>query len=233
MTQATMNRRAVAAAAMLTGLALLPAAPAQAQAPMLYEQRLPDDTAFIRFINALPGEVGIKADFAPAFTQGAGDGERVGPYVPAEKVTGRDVVVELTQGGETVKSNVTFKTGYNTLILARHDGKLVATNLPDSLEFNQLRARLAFYNLVPGCGEGALTLQGSSQAVFTGVAPNTTKSRSVNPTAASVRASCGGKPAAVQDLGTLEAGGQYSVWLLAPGGTPVTLLARDRIAARR
>jgi hypothetical protein len=216
-----------------TLLAALGTPPALAQAPMLYEQRLPDDTAFIRIINALPGEVSVKSDFAPGFTQGSGDADRVGPYVPAEKVLGREQSLEITQGGETAKASLSFNQGYNTVILARQDGKLVAANLQDSLEFNQLRARLAFYNLIPGCADGMLTLQGSNQAVFTGVAPNTTKARSVNPTAASVQAACGGRQAPVQDLGKLDAGGQYSVWLMAPDGTPKTLLARDRIAPRR
>jgi hypothetical protein len=223
-------RRLLLGAALLTGLGL---PQAQAQAPMLYEQRLPDDTAFIRIINALPGDVTVKADFAPAFTQRSGDADRVGPYVPAEKVVGRESTLEIAQGGETAKASLSFKQGYNTVILQRQDGKLTATNLADSLEFNQLRARLAFYNLIPGCADGSLTLQGSNQAVFTGVAPNTTKARSVNPTSASVQAACGGKPAPVQDLGKLDAGGQYSVWLMAPAGTPTTLLARDRIAPGR
>jgi hypothetical protein len=118
-------------------------------------------------------------------------------------------------------------------VLARKGGTLVATRLSDALEFNQTRARLAFYNVIPDCADGSLALQGSSQAVFTGVAPNTAKARTVNPSAAQVVAACGGKPAPVLDLGLLEAGGQYSVWLMAPAGTPVTLLARDRIGARR
>lgn len=223
-------RRILLGAALLAGLGSLPA---RAQAPMLYEQRLPDDTAFIRIINALPGEVSVKADFAPAFTQGSTDADRVGPYVPAEKAVGKEQALEITQGGETAKASLSFKQGYNTVILQRRDGKLVATSLPDSLEFNQLRARLAFYNLIPDCADGSLTLQGSNQAVFTGVAPNATKSRSVNPTTASVQAACGGRQAPVQDLGKLDAGGQYSVWLMAPEGKPVTLLARDRIAPRR
>jgi hypothetical protein len=227
------NRRMLLAAALLGGLSAPAALPALAQAPLLYEQRLPDGTAFIRFINTLPGEVTVKSDIAPTFTQAATDADRVGPYVPAEKATGREVVLDITAEGQSTQARVTFKEGYNTVILARQDGKVAAVNLADGLEFNQLRARLAFYNVIQGCADGSLTLQGSNQAVFTGVAPNTTKSRSVNPTAASVRATCGGKPAPVQDLGKLEAGGQYSVWLMAPAGTPVTLLARDRIAARR
>ncbi len=226
-------RRTALAAALFAGFGLWPAQPAQSQAPLLYEQRLPDGTAFIRFINTLPGAVAVKADFTPAFTQGAGDADRVGPYVPAEKAAGREITLDITVDGKASQSKVTFKEGYNTVVLAQVDGKVVATVLPDGLEFNQLRARLAFYNVIPACADGSLTIQGSNQAVFTGVAPNTTKSRSVNPTAASVRAACGGKQAPVQDLGKLEAGGQYSVWLMAPSGTPVTLLARDRIAASR
>jgi hypothetical protein len=233
MTQAALSFLGRRAALAVLLAATVPLASAQAQAPMLYEQRLPEGTAFIRFINGLPGEAAVKADFAPAFTQGSGDADRVGPYVPAQKVVGRDAVVELTEGGQTVQVTLRFEAGYNTVVLARKGGTLVATRLSDALEFNQTRARLAFYNVIPDCPDGSLTLQGSSQAVFTGVAPNTAKARTVNPSAAQVVAACGGKPAPVLDLSLLEAGGQYSVWLMAPAGTPVTLLARDRIGARR
>ncbi len=214
-------------------VAAAPIAGARAQAPMLYEQRLPDGTAFIRFINALAGEVSVTADFAPAFTQGAGDADRVGPYVPAQKVTDRPVELAFSEGGKTARVTLQFKSGYNTVVLARNGDALVATNIPDSLDFNQTRARLAFYNLVADCPNGSLTLQQGNQAVFANVAPNTTKSRSVNPTAAQVVAACGGRGTPVLDLGRLEAGGQYSVWLMAPTGTPVALLARDRILPRR
>ncbi|MBO1075918.1 ABC transporter permease [Roseomonas marmotae] len=223
-------RRMVLAACMLGGLM---AQPALAQAPMLYEQRLPDDLAFIRIINALPGSADITSDIMPGFTVGDGEADRIGPYVPAEKATGQETRFRITEGGEELSSAITFEKGYNTLILLRQEGKLTAMNLPDSLEFNQLRARLAFYNLIPGCGDGALTLEGSNQAIFTGVAPYTTKARSVNPAAASLRASCQGQQAPVRDLGRLEAGGQYSIWLMAPQGQPITVLARDRIAPRR
>lgn len=214
-------------------LGAVPLASASAQAPMLYEQRLPDGTAFIRFINALPGEVSVKADFTPAFTQGAGDADRVGPYVPAQKVTDRPVEIEIAEGGKTGRATLQFKAGYNTVILRMKGEALDAVNIADSLEFNQTRARLAFYNLVSDCPAASLTLQGTNQAVFTAVDPYTTKARSVNPANAKVVAACGGQSAPVLDLGRLEAGGQYSVWLMAPAGAPITMLARDRIMPRR
>jgi hypothetical protein len=226
-------RHLALAATILTGVVAAPWQGARAQAPLLYEQRLPDGTAFIRFVNALASEVSVRPGFSPAFTQGVADADRVGPYVPAEKVTGQDLMLEITTAGQISQAGVKFAEGYNTVVLTQQDGKVVATVMPDSLDFNQLRARLAFYNVIPGCADGSLTLQGSNQAVFTAVAPLSLKARSVNPTAATVRAACGGKQAPVQDLGKLDAGGQYGVWLMAPAGTPVTLLARERIAPRR
>ena len=60
------------------------------------------------------------------------------------------------------------------------------------------------------------------------------KVRSVNAVASQrVRAECDGRKAAPLDLGRLDAGGLYSVWLVAPGGTPETFLARDLIAPYR
>ena len=58
--------------------------------------------------------------------------------------------------------------------------------------------------------------------------------RSVNPAAATVVvASCGAEKAKPLDLGKLDAGGLYSVWMMKPGGQLTAFMAHDTIAPPR
>jgi hypothetical protein len=217
-------------AALLAGLAL--AQPATAQ-PMLYEQRLPDGFAFVRIANGLPAGAVVRPDFGDAVTLGEGGADRVSPYYVAEDVARRPVKFQVTTAGTTTEVQASVAGGgLNTILLQREGERVVATSIPDKAEYNQTRARVTFYNAVPGCAGGALALDPSGQSVFSGVAPNTGSTRSLNPTQANVRASCATQRAATLDLGRLQPGGLYSVWLMAPSGQPVSFIMQDRIAPR-
>ncbi|WP_426957411.1 ABC transporter permease [Muricoccus radiodurans] len=219
-------RAAMLGAALLLGGV---AGPASAQ-PMLYEQRLPEGFAFIRIANALPEGATIRPDFRDPVTLGGNGAERVSPYYVAEDVANRPVKFQVTIGGTTTEVQTTVKGGgLNTVILQRRGNELVATSVEDQQEYNQTRARLTFYNAVAGCDGGALALDPSGQSVFSGVGPMQGRTRSVAPAAAVVRPSCGNQRAANLDLGRLQAGGLYSVWLMAPQGQPTAFLVRDTI----
>ncbi|MCQ4159162.1 ABC transporter permease [Roseomonas sp. GC11] len=210
----------------------LPGGPAQAQ-PMLYEQRLPEGFAFVRFANTLPGAVTVKPDFGDPLALKAEGAGRVTDYMVAEDVAKRPVKISLTDARGSAEVTVTIPGGgYNTVLLQRQGEALRAVVINDKTEFNQVRARLAFYNAVPDCAGGALALDPSGQSVFSQVAPGAATARSTNPASARVVASCGGRKAAALDLGRLEAGGQYSVWLMAPDGNLTSFMVRDRIAPR-
>ena len=219
------------AALPLLGALLLPFAAPRAQ-PMLYEQRLPDGFAFIRFASALPAATVLKPDFADGpLSLGAAGADRVSPYYVGEGVTGRDVKIEV-QGGPVLAVRVKGG-GLNTILLTPDGaGGVTATSIADQAEYNQTRARVTFYNAVPGCAGGALALAPSNQAVFSDIPALSGRMRSLNPTAAVVRASCQGKTAAELDLGRLQPGGLYSIWLMAPAGQASAFLVQDRIAPR-
>ncbi|WP_419897008.1 ABC transporter permease [Roseomonas sp. USHLN139] len=218
------------AAVLSTGLA--GARPAAAQ-PMLYEQRLPEGFAFVRFANTLPGRVTVKPDYDNQIAVPDGAAERVTAYMVAEDVAKRPVKLVISDGTLTTEVTVQIPSGgYNTVLLRRDGDRLGAVVITDKVEFNQTRARLGFYPAITGCAEGGLAIDPGSQAIFSKVAPETGVARNLNPAAAKVIAYCGGQRAPLLDLGRLEAGQQYSVWLMAPQGTPVSFLVRDRIAAR-
>lgn len=201
--------------------------------PMLYETRLPDGFAFVRYANALPGKVTVKPDYDQAVAVPETGAERVTAYFVAEDVANRPVKLTVTdaQGSAEVTLRIPGG-GYNTVLLRRDGAALQALVIPDKVEFNQVRARLGFYNVIPGCANGGLAMDPGNQAIFSRQAPDVMASRSLNPASARVVASCTERKADALDLGRLEAGGQYSVWLMAPAGTPLSFLVRDRIAPR-
>ena len=218
---------------LLAGCALAGTAGAARSHPMLYEQRLPEGFAFIRIASALQGGVVVRPDFRDPVTLGEAGADRVSPYFVAEEVGGRPVRFQVTLGGTTSEVQAEVKAGgLNTVLLQREGDRVVATAIADLGEYNQTRARVTFYNAVRGCAGGALTLEPSGQAVFSGIAPATGRTRSLNPAEATVRAGCGTQRTAPLDLGRLQAGGLYSVWLMAPAGQPVAFLVQDRIAPR-
>lgn len=224
----------LALAVSLCSLALFGTLPASAQ-PMLYENRLPEGTAYVRFVNTLPEGGTVTPAFADAVTLGKSGGDRVGPYMVVEKAD-RALTAEVKLGAVQKPITFTLQPGkWHTLLLQPGaSGEVATTLVTDEVGYNQLRARLSFFNAAPGCKQAALALEPGGQGVFNGVGTGTMRVRSVNAVASQrVRADCDGRKAAPLDLGRLDAGGLYSLWLVAPNGTPETFLARDLIAPYR
>ena len=208
--------------------ALAFAAPAMAQ-QVLYDPVPPTGSAYVRFVNALGADVSIKPDFLPERRMGTAPEDRVGAFTVVEKVAGRALQVDLQSGGVSGKASITAEPGsFTTVLVQQGPNGLLALPVRDHSEFNQNRARLSFYNAIPGCPEGTLALEPGKQAVFQGIAPGNVGARSVNPVSAQLQASCGGRTAPLFDLKGVEAGGMYSIWLMQPGGEPVAFMTRDR-----
>lgn len=205
------------------------ATPAAAQIA-LYEGRLPDGFAFVRFANTTPEAI----ELAPAFTDpvklGTEGAARISPYRVVEGAAGKTLTAMTKDGGHIDLQLAAAK--FHTFLVTASGAKLAGTLVTDVTEYNQLRAKLSFYNAAPGCPTASLLLEPAGQAVFKGVEAVTMRTRSINPAAeARVHATCGTGLVPTLDLGELHAGALYSVWLMAPGGTPFTFLAQDFIAA--
>ena len=202
-------------------LGLAVAAPSAAQ-QFLYDPEPPAGSAFLRFVNAGPAALTLRPDFAAARTLGTTPDERVTPYAVVERVAGRTLALE----GRAI----TLAPGsFNTLIVTPAGQRLVV----DQAEFNQLRARLTFYNATADCADGGLMLAPGGQAVFQGLAPGEGRSRAVNPAAARLRATCAAGEAPEFALEGLVAGGMYSIWLMRPNGAPLGFTTRDSTERRR
>ncbi len=200
--------------------------------PMLYAQRLPEGTVYIRLASALPGPATIGTDFAGKVALGDAEATRISPYFVSVTAGGKTVPLQVEQGGKTVTASIQPKSGtFVTVVLQDKGGAVTAAVITDKPEFNQLKARLTFYNATEDCPNGALTTGGRS--IFTGVAPEGVRAGSVNPVSATVVAACGTERAKPLAMGELDAGGQYSVWMMRLGGALSAFTARDTIAPPR
>lgn len=208
-------------------LLLLAALPARAQ-QVLYDPVPPRGSAYVRFVNTTGTELALAPQFAPASRLGIQGAERVSPYGAVERVAGRALVLEVTAAGKASRLEFTAAPDSFLTVLLQPgaDGAVVAQPVPDQPEFNQLRARLSFYNAT-ACAEASLALEPGGAAVFQGVPARQVRTRSVNPVTAQLRAACGAEAAPPFALEGLEAGGMYSIWLMQPGGQPLAFVSRD------
>ncbi len=210
------RHRKLLLAGLLLSLAAMPrGAAAQGQ---VYEPQPPRGSAYVRVVNTLPAEVTIRPDFMTQQRLGTEPERRVMAYTVVENVAGRTLHLEVIEGGQRGQAGFQVEPGsFVTVLLHRNaHGAPAAVAIADQADFNRARARLAFYNSLPDCPAAALQLLPGGQAVFGDVPALTTKSRTVNPVTADVRAVCGGQAAPPLSLKDLEAGGMYSIWLI-PG----------------
>lgn len=200
---------------------------------LLYAQRLPEGTVYIRLANALPGAASVQTDFAGKVDLGGDDAARISPYFVAVSAGGKKVSMQVSQGGKTATATFEPKSGtYITVVLHPSADGVTAAIVTDKPEFNQLKARLTFYNATGDCAAGSLA-EGAGRPIFQSVAPNAAQARSINPVAAVVTAACAAGKVAPLDLGKLNEGGLYSVWLMQPAGKLMAFLAHDTIAPPR
>lgn len=211
-------------------LVMLALSATTASAQMRLYERFPAGFALVRFASALPGDVMVKPESItePMTLTTAGAG-RISAYYGVEDVAGRTFFVELD--GKSRASFALTPGVFQTVLLERSEGGLAARVVIDQAELSQNKARLAFYNAVPDCAGANLQLEPDGQAIFSNVGPNLMRGRSVNPASnARVIASCGSAQTVALDLGSLDAGGQYSVWLMAPEGAPIAFVSKNTIA---
>jgi hypothetical protein len=207
-------------------VALLPATAGAQQ--VLYEPQPPAGSAYLRVVNASAAQIALRPALTGPATLGTDAGQRISPYTVQEAVAGRAVVFTIAAGPASLPVSLNLEPGsFNTLLVVAEGAALRAIPVVDQTQFNQTRARLSFYNASSACAAGGLSLDPQGQAVFADLEPGTARMRSVNPVSAQVRVACAAGRSAPFALGGMEAGGQYSVWLMAPGGQPIGFMTRD------
>jgi hypothetical protein len=201
---------------------------AQAQ-ESLYGPQPPKGSAYVRIVNALGQPIELKPDFRSALKLGIKSEDRISSYDVVESVAGKALKLSFTVGGKPVSGSAQAEPdGFLTILIepdAAAGAKMVGVT--DLSSFNQNRTRLSFYNAIPGCDGGQLTLVPGGQAVFADVAAGASKARAVNPVTTQIAASCALGAAAPVQLEGLEAGGMVSVYLLSDGSKPTSFVAKD------
>jgi hypothetical protein len=195
----------------------------------LYGKQPPRGSAFVRFVNATPGAAVVTTDFQDELHLGAATGDRVGPYTVVERAAARSLTITAKEGGH--EGHLTYKAaadGYVTILLQQAaSGAVTFVPITDQAEFNQTRARLAFYNAAAGCASAGVGLDPNGPAVFQDVASGATRSRTVNPVQATIRANCAGQPGPTLALSGMDLGASYSIWLMQPGAAAILFMAPD------
>lgn len=218
-------------AALACAFLCLPATHARAQ-ETLYGKQPPRGSTYVRFVNALPTPVTIKANFQADTRLGTSTADRVQAYAVVEQAGERLLSVTVKDGAQ--EGSLEFKVkpdGYVTVALEPGPGgKIVVIPIVDQAEFNQTRARVSFYNVTPACPAASLVLNAGGAVVFQGVATGAVKSRTVNPVQALVRAICAEEPASSLMLQGLEVGSSYSIWLVQPSAKAELFLTSDILA---
>jgi hypothetical protein len=208
--------------AMAVVVALHPG-PAAAQA-LLYDPLPPPGSAYLRVVNARSAPVRVEAASLPAVTLGTLPAERVGAYRVVENVAGRTLSVSTTVDGTRGETRLELAPGSFVTLMILPDGR--ASSVVDETQFNQVRAKIAFYNATADCADGRLAIDPGGPAVFEGVAPGASRMRAVNPVTTQVKAGCTGVSAPAFLLNGLEPGGRFSVWLMRLP-QPTAFLSRD------
>ncbi len=209
-------------------IGVLAAFPAAAQ-NQVYDPLPPPGSAYVRFVNAVGGDMSLRPDFLSPQQLGDAATHRVTPYFVVEKAADRSFLLEVQAGARSGHFMLHADPGSFVTVIVEAAGQnaLGAVPVVDHTDFNQTRARLSFYNATPDCTAAAVMLNPNGPSVFQDVAPGTAKVRSVNPVAAQIKVICTGQTAAPFALEGLEAGGMYSIWLMESKDGPTAFLIRD------
>lgn len=186
-------------------------------------------SGYVRFLNAGGAEVSVKAGDS-TLALGVEDAARIGQFqaVPARQ----DLTATVTAGDKSSTVTVSVQPDEFVTIAVQPDATtLLLRDQPQ--DFNALKADIGFFNADPACATATMRAGAKKTEVFTGITPGQLARRSVNPIAAVVEASCGETPVAgTIDLGTLAAGGRYSVVVIPDGAGGQRLIGGQDLRAK-
>lgn len=200
-------------------------------APQLYETGPAQDLALLRFVNATEGTVQVKPEARAASGLSLTRLAPVSDLQPAR--ADRPVAGFWTAGKQDLRIDERLAPGASaTLVLWSAAGTLhYKAFVEPAARFDGVRASLAFFNADVRCAKASLTATPQNRAIFQDLPFPGMARRALNPVMVNVKAACNGQDVdAVLDLGQLDAGQRYSVFLL-PAGTGHRLVGgQDRLA---
>lgn len=200
------------------------------QDPKLYDTGPGADASFVRFLNLTDQALEVRSSSKTSIS--IGTAKPSSDYFPVSSKARLKGL--LVQGSAQKEIDFQIAAGEFLTVVgaAGKPGLLTISGVRENPDdFNALKASLAFYNLDAQCKDAGLAAVGRKVSVFDKVATGALQRRSVNPVSLKVEASCAGQPVAGQlDLGMLEAGKRYSVFLAAQKDQKRLIFVVDTIA---
>lgn len=209
-----MRKIALALAALLSGTALPLVAQAEGAFAQLYAPRPPAGSSFVRLLN--PGESIIKVKLANGPEQEIGPKQRATSYA----IVKGDQDIDIAIDGKPASKIRVWPDTFNTLVPT--GDKAQPYQVLDDSNGNQdaLKAEIRVYNFAKDCAAGSLAVANNGPALFSDVAPGTSKARAINPVTASLTASCGQASSTAWALPQLQPGDHYSLFLTGSAQAP-------------
>ncbi|ALM85415.1 alginate O-acetyltransferase AlgF [Bordetella sp. N] len=197
----------------------------------LYETGPAEDSSFVRFVNG--GQQAVEVIATGSNARLSMDAAKpASNFLPIK--AGKAIEGALVRGNSKQNVSVTVQPGEFASVVALDDAKgglrsVIVREQPD--DFNALKASVAFYNVDAQCASAALLAAGRNIVLVDDVPEGQVKRRQINPVPLSVQLSCGGQPVGNPvDLGSLEAGQRYTVFLVPDGKGSRIFNATDTVA---
>ena len=188
-----------------------------ASATGLYDTGPGQDSSFIRFVNGADAQIVISNNKTKGkltlSTQGA---SRVSSFLPIRP--GVQMPASISVGNQKFDIQVVAKPGEFITVATVPDGagrwkSLELRETPAS--FSSTRPSLAALNLNDACGSMQIDSAGKNDGILKNATTKAIQRRLVSAVNAQVQLSCAGKPVGIPlDMGLLEAGERYSVFML-------------------
>ena len=183
----------------------------------LYDTGPGQDSSFIRFVNGADAQIVISNNKTKGkltlSTQGA---SRVSSFLPIRP--GVQMPASISVGNHKFDVQVVAKPGEFITVATVPDGagRWKALELRETpASFSSTRPSLAALNVNEACGSVQIDSAGKTDGILKDATVKAIQRRLVSAVNAKVQLSCSGKPVgAPLDLGLLEAGERYSVFLL-------------------
>ena len=195
----------------------------------LYETGPSEDSSFLRFVNASDQPLHVEAGSSKARLALTVANPSSG-FQPVRART--EIKGTLVQGDTRHEIALAVQPGEFVTVLALQNDKkeLVGKTLrekPDS--FNALKASLGFVNVDQRCADAGLKAAGREVMIFEHGSESIQR-RMINPVSLSVQLMCAGQPVGrALDLGALQAGQRYSLFVVPSAQGSVLLYAPDSV----
>ena len=183
---------------------------------MLYKAQVPENSSYVRVVNSGTPAASVAIGSTAAVTL-APAGALVTTYhlIPG----GRSLTITIN--GKATPVTVPPNKYLTIVYRSTPDGPKLTTITDNPGEDIGVLAELRFYNFVPGCAASLAVENGP--AVFDGVAVDQSRSRTINPVAATLVPKCGSTAGAPLKLPLLKAQARYSIFLIGTEARPIAV----------